>query len=120
MDGYNHYPGPALEGKTPWPVLVSSFWLRIGFVALCAAVVALTELYKGEANPLAAAAWIFGGVWVTALSWRRAKTLLDSLDDGDAEPAAATAEAIGSRTATHPTWDRHDAGTTSAPSQAVS
>ncbi len=120
MDGYNMYPGPALRGKTPWPVVESSVWLRIGFVALSAAVVALTQLYEGEANPLAAMAWIFGGAWVTALSWRRAKFLLDRLDEGEAASSAAGAAAIVSREATQPAWDRHDVGTGSAPSQVPS
>ena len=59
MDGYTIYSDPALRGKTPWPVIESSLWLRVGFVAFAVAVIALTELYKGEANPLAAIAWIF-------------------------------------------------------------
>ena len=61
MDGYHIYPDPALGGKTPWPLIASSLWLRLGFVAATGAVVALTELYKGELNVLAALAWIFGG-----------------------------------------------------------
>ena len=80
MDGYHIYPDPAPGGKTPWPLIASSLWLRLGFVAATGAVVALTELYKGELNVLAALAWIFGGAWLTALSWRRAKFLLDRLD----------------------------------------
>ena len=75
MDGYNIYPGPELRGKTPWPLVASSLWLRLGFVGATGAVVALIELYKGEAGLLAALAWIFAGVWLTALSWRRAKVL---------------------------------------------
>ena len=90
MDGYNIYPGPELRGKTPWPLVASSLWLRLGFVGATGAVVALIELYKGEADLLAALAWIFGGAWLTALSWRRAKILLDRLDgvDGAAEAVA--------------------------------
>src|ERR1700682_4880836 len=79
MDGYNIYPGPELRGKTPWPLVASSLWLRLGFVAATGAVVALIELYKGEADLLAALAWIFGGAWLAAVSWRRAKVLVDRL-----------------------------------------
>jgi hypothetical protein len=111
MDGYNIYPDPALRGKTPWPVIASSMWLRLGFVAVCAVVVALTELYKGDANPLAAVAWIFGGAWVAALSWRRAKVLLDRMDGVNAASAAGTSETVASRSSTQPSWDRRDAGT---------
>lgn len=110
MDGYNIYPDPALRGKTPWPVIASGLWLRFGFVALCAVVIALTQLYKGDANPLAAVAWIFGGAWVAALSWWRAKFLLDRLDGVDAASAAGTSEPVSPRSATVPGWDRHDAG----------
>ena len=66
MDGYNIYPDPALRGKPPWPLIASSLWLRLGFVAATGAVMMLIELYKGEASPLAALAWIFGGAWLAA------------------------------------------------------
>jgi len=115
MDGYDIYPGAALRGKTPWPVIESSIWLRLGFVALCVAIVALTELYKGEASPLAAVAWIFGGAWATALSWRRAKVLLDRLDADDAAPASVAAEAVASRATTQPGWDRREVGAPHVP-----
>src|ERR1700687_6413783 len=88
MDGYNIYPGPELRGKTPWPLVASSLWLRLGFVGATGAVVALIELYKGEADLLAALAWIFGGAWLAAVSWRRAKALLDRLDDPEDTPGA--------------------------------
>lgn len=120
MDGYHIYPDPALRGKTPWPVVASSMWLRLGFVAACGVVVALTELYQG-ANPLAAIAWIFGGAWVAALSWRRAKVLLDQLDAADAATtAAASTEVAGSAEQGHPTWDRRDVVATSVASVATS
>jgi hypothetical protein len=96
MDGYHIYPDPALGGKTPWPLIASSLWLRLGFVAATGVVVALTELYKGELNVLAALAWIFGSAWLTALSWRRAKFLLDRLDGFDGAPEAAASGVIAS------------------------
>ena len=110
MDGYHIYPDPAPGGTTPWPLIASSLWLRLGFVAATGAVVALTELYKGELNVLAALAWIFGGAWLTALSWRRAKFLLDRLDGADVAPEAAASGVIASRPATHPSWDRREVG----------
>ena len=110
MDGYHIYPDPALGGKTPWPLIASSLWLRLGFVAATGVVVALTELYKGELNVLAALAWIFGGAWLTALSWRRAKFLLDRLDDFDGAPEAAASAVIASSPTTYPSWDRRDIG----------
>jgi hypothetical protein len=104
MDGYNIYPGPELRGKTPWPLVASSLWLRLGFVAATGAVVALVELYKGEADVLAALGWIFGGAWLTLLSWRRAKALLDRLED---TPEAVTPQVAAPQT-THPSWDRRE------------
>jgi hypothetical protein len=118
MDGYQIYPDPALRGKTPWAVVASSLWLRLGFVAACEVVVALTELYQG-ANPLVAVAWTFGGAWVAALSWRRAKFLLDQLDAAEAATqAAVSSDAIGSTEQAQPTWDRRDVVATSAASHA--
>jgi hypothetical protein len=114
MDGYNIYPDP---GKTPWPVIASSLWLRLGFVAATGAVVALTKLYEGEVSILAALAWIIGGAWLTTLSWRRAKASLDRMEDVDGAPEVVTSEATGSRAATHPSWDRREVGAASAAHQ---
>ena len=109
MDGYNIYPGPELRGKTPWPLVASSLWLRLGFVGATGAVVALIELYKGEADLLAALAWIFGGAWLTALSWRRAKVLLDRLDRLEEDtPEAVTSQVVAPQTTTQPSWDRRE------------
>ena len=108
MDGYNIYPGPELRGKTPWPLVASSLWMRLGLVGAIGAVVALIELYKGEADVLAALAWIFGGAWLAAASWRRAKVLLDRLDHLEDTPEAATSEVAVPQTMTVPSWDRRE------------
>ncbi len=102
MDGYHAHPDPALRGKTAWPLLASSLWLRLGFVAASGAAVALTELYQGELSSFVGLAWIFGGVALTALSWRRAKILLDRLDGVDVAPEAVESGVIASRPTTHP------------------
>jgi hypothetical protein len=117
MDGYNIYPDPALGGKTPWPLIASSLWLRLGFVAASVAGVALTELYRGEASPFAALAWIFGGAVLAALSWRRARILLDRLDRLEAASESVTSHVSTSRATTHPSWDRRDGGATPAAAQ---
>jgi hypothetical protein len=117
MDGYNIYPDPALRGKTPWPLIASSLWLRLGFVAATGAVVALTELYKGEASLLAALAWIFGGAWLTTLSWRRARALLGRLDSVDVAPEAVKSQKAASGATTYPSWDRHEVGAATAAGQ---
>jgi hypothetical protein len=83
MNDYYAHPDPALGDKTPWPLIASSLWLRLAFVATTGVVVALTELYKGEASLLATLGWIFGAAWVAAHSWRRAMHLLDDLDGPD-------------------------------------
>ena len=108
MDGYNIYPGPELRGKTPWPLVASSLWLRLGFVGAVGAVVALVELYQGEADVLAALAWIFGGTWLAAASWRRAKVLLDRLDHLEETPEAVTSQVVVPQTMTVPSWDRRE------------
>ena len=113
MDGYDIYPNPALGGKTPWPLLASSLWLRLGFVTVSGAAVALTELYQGELSPFAGLAWILGGIALTALSWRRAKFLLDRLDGVDIAPEAVASGVIASRPTTHPSWDRREVGAAS-------
>jgi hypothetical protein len=113
MDGYNIYPNPALRGKTPWPLVASSLWLRLGFVAATGAVVALTELYRGESNLAAALAWIFGGAWLAALSWRRAIVLIDRLDV-EIDPQTAPSEVVPRTTTTHPSWEAHRRATSRA------
>ncbi len=110
MDGYHIYPDSALRGNIPRPLLASSLWLRLGFVAASGAAVALMELYQGELSPFAALAWIFGSVALTALSWRRARFLLDRLDGFNVAPEAVASEVIASRATTHPSWDRREVG----------
>jgi len=114
MNDYYAIPDPTLGDKTPWPLIASSLWLRLAFVATTGVVVALTELYKGEASPLAALAWIFGAAWLAAHSWRRALHLLDQLDDAGGFPGSATPEVIAHKATTRAGWDRRDAGATSA------
>jgi hypothetical protein len=108
MDGYNIYPDLALNGKTPWPLVASSLWLRLGFVAATGVVVALTELYKGELDLLAALAWIFGGAWLAALSWRRAMVLIDRLDGVEAATEYAPSEVTAPGATAYPSWDRRE------------
>jgi hypothetical protein len=111
MDGYNIHPDLA---KTSWSVVAGSLWLRLGVVAATGAIVALSELYRGEIGILAALAWIFGGAWVTALSWRRGKALLDQPDDDEVDVGAVSPEAATLAAARHPSWDRREVGTTAA------
>jgi hypothetical protein len=108
MDGYNIYPDPALRGRTPWPLIASSLWLRLGFVAATGVVVALTELYKGEAGFPGALAWIVGGAWLAAYSWRRALYLIDRLDGAETVPGTTAPDAAIAKAATHANWDRRD------------
>jgi hypothetical protein len=108
MDGYNRYGDPSLKGKTPWPLVASSLWLRLGFVAATGVVVGLTQLYKGESDLLAALAWIFGGAWLAALSWRRAIALIDRLDGVEAAPETLPPEVTAPKVTTYPSWDRRE------------
>jgi hypothetical protein len=80
----------------------------LGFVGVIGAVVALIELYEGEAGLLAALAWIFGGAWLAALSWRRAKLSLDRLDHLEDTPEAVTSQVAAPQTTTYPGWDRRE------------
>jgi len=113
MDGYRIYPDP---GKVSWSLVAVSMWLRLGIVGVTAAIVALTELYEGEIGIVAALAWIFGGAWGAALSWRRGKALLDESDENVSQ--AATAEAVSAIVTTHPHWDRREASAQPAIPQA--
>jgi hypothetical protein len=110
MDGYTIPPDLA---KTSWPVVAGSLWLRLGVFAAAGAIVALTELYKGEIGVVAALAWIFGGAGVTAVSWRRAKALLlDQPDDDVAEIETVTSESTNSIATGYASWDRREIGAT--------
>src|ERR1700674_5857740 len=108
MDGYNIYPDAELRGTTPWPLVASRLWLRLCFVGATGAVVALIELYRGESDLLAAFAWIFGGAWLAAVSWRRAKVLLDRLDRLEDTPEAVPPQVAAPKTMTPPSWDRRE------------
>jgi hypothetical protein len=108
MEDYDMYHAPGLRDKAPWPLVASSLWLRLVFVGGAAAVVALTQLYHGEANPFWAIAWIFAGAWLATYSWRRARLLLDSMDSSDPEAAAPALKPILPKTPSHPAWDRRD------------
>jgi hypothetical protein len=68
-------------------VVASSLWLRAGFVALSVAALALIMLASGEASPWVAIATTVAGGAVAAVSWRRARAIIDSVD---------AAEAVGS------------------------
>jgi hypothetical protein len=118
MDGYHVYPDPALRGKTPWPLIASSLWLRLGFVAASGAAVGLMELYQGELSSFAGLAWIFGGAWLAALSWRRAIVLLERLDGVDVVPEDVMSEVIASEPTPYPSWDRREVGAAPVGSQA--
>lgn len=108
MDGYTIYPDPALNGKTPWPLVASSLWLRLGFAAATGVIVGLTRLYHGESDLLAALAWIFGGAWLAALSWRRAIVLIDRLDGVEVVAETPSPEVSAPKATTHPSWDRRE------------
>jgi hypothetical protein len=110
MDNYLFNEGTALTSKTPWPVVAISLWLRLGLIAAGSAVVGLTEFYNGEARLLGAFAWVFGSVFATAYSWRRAKILLDTLDDSDVAPKAAASDVAALKATTDRVWSRHDSG----------
>ena len=108
MDGYHFYPNPA---KTSWSLVAGSMWLRLRVVATTGAIVALTELSKGEIGVVAGLAWIFGGAWVATLSWRRFKVLLDEPDEAAEAVTPATTPTLP---ATHRSWDRRETGPSSA------
>jgi hypothetical protein len=108
MEGYDFYPGGALRGKAPWLLVVSSFWLRLGVIAAGCAVFGLTKLYSAEASLLGTLGWIFGCAWIAAHSLRRAKALLDRLDEADIGPEAEPSEMGAARAISHPGSGRRD------------
>jgi hypothetical protein len=118
MDGDDFYPGGPLRGNAPWLLVVSSFWLRLGVIAAGCALFGLTELYRAHANILTTLVWIFGCAWVAAHSLRRARTLLDRLDDADIGPETRTSDASAASVASHGGPDRHSDGAPTVAPQA--
>lgn len=74
-------------------VVASSLWLRMGFVTLSVAAIALILLATGDATPGIASSTAVAGGAVTAFAWRRARAILDDIDAaftvGARVPAAA-------------------------------
>ena len=93
MDGYDFYTGGPLRGNAPWLLVVSSFWLRLAVIAAAFVLFGLSELYRAQGNVLITLIWTVGCTWVATHSFRRARTLLDSLDDADIGPETRPSEA---------------------------
>ena len=104
MDGNDFYPGGPLRGNAPWLLFASTFWLRLAVIAAGCIVFGLTRLHGARPDVLEGITLIVGCAWVAAHSLRRAKALLDRLDEADIEPEID----VSSRTATTPM--RHAGG----------
>jgi hypothetical protein len=90
MIGNDFYPGGPLRGNAPWLLFASGFWLRLAVIAAGCVVFGLSKLHGAKPDFLEGLTLIVGCAWVAAHSFRRAKALLDRLDEADIGPEFGT------------------------------
>ncbi len=108
MNGNDFYPGGTLRGNAPWLLFASTFWLRLTVIAAGCVVFGLTRLRGAGPDFLEGLALIVGCAWVAAHSFRRAKALLDRLDEADIGPEADTSHRAGARPTARADGDSRD------------
>ncbi len=108
MNGNDFYPGGPLRGNAPWLLFASTFWLRLTVIAAGCVVFGLTRLRGAGPDFLEGLALIVGCAWVAAHSFRRAKALLDRLDEADLGPEVDTSHRAGARPTARANGDSRD------------
>jgi len=76
-----------LRRKAGRALVESGLWLRIGFIGASGVAAGLIQLFDGEVKPLSALALAVGGGVLAAVSWWRARTVLENADGATAGPA---------------------------------
>ena len=83
----NAYPTPELRKKAGAALVACGLWLRIGFVGASAVAAGLIQLFDGKVKPFSALALAVGGGVLAAVSWWRARTVLEIADGATVEMA---------------------------------
>jgi hypothetical protein len=75
---------PELQNTTERALIACSLWLHIGFIGAAASAAGLLRLFEGETNwPLAVGLALSGGA-LAAVTWRRARTVLEHAERASA------------------------------------
>ena len=76
-------------------IVASAFWLRLGYVGVCAVAISAIVFFNDDASPLKALAGALGGAALAAFAWRRSWLALDRAD-GEPNPVkpSGTAQPI--------------------------
>ena len=82
-------------------LVACSLWLHIGFVGATALAARLLQLFGGEAKWPPAPALAFSGGVLAALSWRRARTVLENADRASAVTTVAPSELVSRPSTQH-------------------
>lgn len=93
----NTHPAPESRRNTERALLVCGLWLRSGFIGASVLMAGLIQLFSGELTQTAALVLVLGGGMLAIVSWRRAWTVLDSVDRSVA--ATRLPSPVGSRVA---------------------
>ena len=83
----NTQPIRDLSKRARRALVESGLWLRIGFIGASGVAAGLIQLFDGEVKPLSALALAVGGGVLAAVSWWRARTVLENADGATAGPA---------------------------------
>ena len=84
---------PALRPKVTRALIECGLWVRVMFIGASGVAAGLAQLLDGEGRPLSALALILGGGAVTAASWWRGRTVLDTADQAAAVTAGGSSPA---------------------------
>jgi hypothetical protein len=81
------HPTPELSSQDRSTLFHCGLWLRIGFISACGLAAVLLQLLNGEMKPLSALALATGAATLAVVSWWRARTVLDVVDEADVPTA---------------------------------
>jgi hypothetical protein len=76
----NTHSVPESRRKTERALLMLGVWLRSAFIGASVLMAGLIQWVAGELTPLAALVLAFGGGMLAIVSWRRAWTVLESVE----------------------------------------
>ena len=89
----NAHGVPELSRRDRNALVACGLWLRLGFIGACGFAGVLLQLLNGEMKPLSAVALLVGAGTLAAVSWWRARAVLDVCDGAVVAPATDSSPA---------------------------